>query len=91
MPKLKPYSFMVKPKTVVPHDFIMEMFELYQKDRRIKRDDLAGKLNMTPTSVSKKKARGSESFTLEDFKNWVKALNIPEESAADAVYRFLMQ
>lgn len=89
MPKLK-YSF-AKKKTVVPHDYVLEMMELYQKDRKIKRDALAEKLGMTPVGVSKKKARGSDAFTLSDFKKWVKALDIPEESAADAVYQFLMQ
>jgi len=46
---------------------------------------------MTPTAVSKKKARGSESFTLADLKEWVRALDIPEESAAEAVLEYLKQ
>ncbi len=94
MPRLRPYNLDIltpKKERHFKDDIINSMFSNYQKSSGIKRQILAYRVNLTPQAVSRKKQRGSEKFTLKEFKAWVKALEIPEDAAADAVYRYLMQ
>lgn len=90
MPRLKTSHF-AKAKKPVVRDYVMDMLNAYQRGREMKREELAAKMGIYPTTLSKKKARGSKELTLEEFKQWVKLLDIPEESAANAVYMYLTQ
>lgn len=73
MPKVK----YMKP--VPPPNRLRELFDRYQKARRMTSVDMGAVLKMQPESVRRKKSRGV--WTNEEVRAWCKALDItdPEE------------
>jgi hypothetical protein len=73
MPKIK----YMRP--VPPPNRLRELFDRYQKARRMTSVDMGAVLKMQPESVRRKKSRGV--WTNEEVRAWCKALDItdPEE------------
>lgn len=86
MPRIT-YIKSYKPKPKVKEDAVIDLINRYQKGQKVKAYELAAKLGIAPDSVSRKKTRGSEAFTLAEIFSWCAILRIPPEELAAAVER----
>ena len=87
MPKVTYIKQPEKKYPEVSEDALIDLINRYQKQQKIKAYELAETLGINPDSVSRKKTRGSETFTLGEVFRWAYALHIPPEALAEAIAR----
>ena len=87
MPKITYIKPPKKEELKLAEDAVIDLINRYQKGQKIKSYEIAVELGIAPDSVSRKKTRGSEAFTLEELFKWCFILHVPPEELADAIVR----
>ena len=78
MPKIKYLSSAIPPYKPEARDELKALFNYYQKRRKLSAEDMGERLDKTAGAIRQKKARGTDTWTVEDVREWCKALGITD-------------
>lgn len=72
-------------------ELVTDMFGYYMRKRSINSTMLGKRLGKSPSGIRQKKARGGDAYTLADFKDWCRELQIPPQEAAETIAAYLQK